>query len=530
MKAFVAADTRLPVQDWTVGDLLERAARLAGDAIALKDETRTWTYGELLADSQRLAAFLLTRFASGDHVAIWGSNSAPWTLYQLAAAQAGLVLVTLNPALRGAEVEALLRQSQSVGLIRDTEFRGMDLGAITEPIAAALPALHTVLRIADWQAHLAAAPADGVDVVVRPDDTALILYTSGTTGTPKGVLLHHRGIVNNAYLGSERFELPDRVTWLGTLPLFHVGGSVMSSLGCISRLGTNIVVPSFEAGAVLRTMAREQVAWFPFVPTMAIAMMEHPDFAGTDLSHLQLALTGGTVITPEFVRLVRERFDVAVQVMFGQTEAGGAMCKTYRGDPIDIIATTVGRPYPQTEMRIADPTNGATVETGVVGEIRLRSPFMTRGYFDNPAATAGVFDADGYLCTGDLGTLDEAGYLRVTGRLKEMIIRGGENIYPREIEDRLGEFPDVAECAVVGVPHPRLGEEVAVAIRCVAGRTIDPEAAREFLLERIARHKVPKLWKVVPEFPRTASGKIQKFEVVGWFRDQPAEASSKAPA
>ena len=521
-QAHVAADTRLPIREWTVSDLLDHAAHVAGDRSAVRDGDLHWTYSELLRDSRRLAAYLQTCFSPGSHVAIWGVNSGPWLLFQLAAARAGLVLVTLNPALRGAEVEALLAQSRSVGLIMDSEHRGTDLTAVIAGCRGGLPLLRTVLDLSDWRALLDQAPDTSTEVAVSPSDTALLLYTSGTTGKPKGVMLHHRGIVNNALLGSERYELADGLAWLGVLPFFHVGGSVTTNLGCIGRLGTNIIVNAFEAGSVLRLMETQRVAWFPCVPTMAIAMVEHPDFPTTDLSALQLVLTGGTVITPDFVHLIEERFKVGVQVMFGQTEAGGAMCKTLRSDPIEVISQTVGRPYPHTEMRIADVQDGHTVDAGTVGEIRLRSPFMTTGYFDNPDATASVFDAAGYLRTGDLGTLDERGYLRITGRLKEMIIRGGENIYPREIEDRLGAFPGVAECAVVGVPHPRWGEEVAVAIRCSAGQSIDIEEARDFLLDRIARHKVPKMWKLVDDFPRTPSGKIQKFAVTDWFLDETA--------
>jgi fatty-acyl-CoA synthase len=522
-QAFVAADTRSPVRDWTISDLLDHAAAAAGDRIAVKDGALHWTYGELVAHSRRLARFLQARFAPGARVTIWGTNSGPWLLFQLAAARAGLVLVTLNPALRGPEVEALLAQSKCCGIILDREFRGSDLPAMIAACRDALPLLHTVLHIADWSTYLAEAPQSGTHPPVIPTDTALILFTSGTTGKPKGVTLHHRGIVNNALLGSERYELPDGLAWLGVLPFFHVGGSVTTNLGCLARLATNIIVNTFEPGHVLHLLESERVAWFPCVPTMVIAMVEHANFATTDLSALRLVLTGGTMITPDFVRLVEQRFKVGVQVMFGQTEAGGAMSKTLRSDPIETIAATVGRPYPQTEMRIADVQTGQTVAAGVIGEIRLRSPFMTTGYFENPQATAAVFDDAGYLRTGDLGTLDERGYLRVTGRLKEMIIRGGENIYPREIEDRLGAFPGVAECAVVGVPHPRWGEEVAVAIRCHAGDAIDLDDARQFLLDRIARHKVPKLWKLVPEFPRTPSGKIQKFTVAEWFeREQSA--------
>jgi fatty-acyl-CoA synthase len=372
---------------------------------------------------------------------------------------------------------------------------------------------------------LANAPDHAVEVTVKPDDTALILYTSGTTGLPKGVKLHHRGIVNNALLGSELYQMKDGLSWLGVMPFFHIGGSVTTILGCISRFSTHVVLRAFEAGEVLRLIEQERIAWFPCVPTMAIAIMEHPDFDKTDLSSLKVIQTGGTTVAPEFVRRLRDRFHADVQIMFGQTEAGGVMCKSLRGDPAEVIAGTVGKPYPHTELKISDAVTGATVGTDRIGEIRIRSPYMTRGYFDNPEATAAAFDEEGFLRTGDLGTLDDKGYVRVTGRLKEMIIRGGENIYPREIEDRLGDYPGIAECAVVGVPHERWGEEVAVAIRCHAGTTINVDDAREFLLNRIARHKVPKMWRLVDDFPRTPSGKIQKFELVKQFAkpDEKAE-------
>jgi fatty-acyl-CoA synthase len=521
-KAIYPATTDKQLRDWTVTQLLDDAATRAGNRIAVRAGASSWTYLELKADSERLACFLLTLFKAGERVAIWGSNSAPWLLYQLAAARAGLVLVTLNPALRALEVESLLRQSQSVGVIIDSEYRGTDLAGTVATIRPSLPTLRTVLRTADWREHLAAAPGGDIDTVCKPHDIALILYTSGTTGAPKGVQLSHRGIVNNALLGSELYELADGLPWLSVMPYFHIGGSVTTNLGCIARLGTNVIFGAFEPGAMLRLIERERIAWFPCVPTMAIALMEHPEFAATDLSSVEVIQTGGTVVTPEFIRVLAESFKADVQVMFGQTEAGGVMCKSRRGDPIEVIAETVGRPYPHTELRICDTATGEPVDTNVVGEIRIRSPYMTRGYFNNPDATAAAFDAEGFLRTGDLGTLDDDGNVRVTGRLKEMIIRGGENIYPREIEDHLGEFPGIAECAVVGVPNERWGEEVAVAIRCRAGTTIDPDAAREFLLGRIARHKVPKMWKLVDDFPRTASGKIQKFELVRLFKEPSA--------
>lgn len=517
--AFFPADETMELQEWTVGQLLDRAVDLAADRIAVKDGDLTWSYKDLKTHSESLSRYLLTLFKPGEHVAIWGVNSGPWLLHQLAAAKAGLVLVTLNPALRAVEMEALLRQSRSVGVIVDDEFRGTDLPSLIAEVRPSLPALRAVLSIHEWEQNIAKAPAATPPVTVRPQDTAMILFTSGTTGKPKGVQLHHYGIVNSAVLGANLYEMDDGLNWLSIMPFFHIGGSCTTNLGCIGKLSTNVIIRGFEPGEVLRLIEAERIAWFPCVPTMAIAMVEHADFPTTDLSSIQVIQTGGAPVTPDFIKLLVNRFGADVQVMFGQTEAGGVMCTTRRGSPVEVIASTVGQPSPRTALRIADTTTGETVDTGVVGEIRISSPFMTKSYFDNPEATAAAFDEQGYLRTGDLGTLDEHGLVRVTGRLKEMIIRGGENIYPREIEDRLGEFPNISECAVVGVPSERWGEEVAVAIRCSAGTTIDVEEARAFLLERIARHKVPKIWKIVEDFPRTPSGKIQKFELIESFRD-----------
>jgi len=523
-QAFVAADTRSDLRNWNVGDLLSYAATHAPDRIAIKQsvgwegyETCSWTYAELRALSRRLATYLLSHFQPGEHIAIWAANSAQWTLYQLATAQAGLVLVTLNPALREREVADLLVRSRAVGLLLDSEYRGTNLIGIISALRKDLPALRVVLPTAEWRRHLEDAPGSDPDVVIPAGDTAMIMFTSGTTGRPKGVALHHFGIVNNAWLGSERWELPHGAVWMGTLPLFHIGGSVTSTLGCMSRLGTNIVIPSFEAGKVLHLLETEKAAWIPTVPTTVIAMVEHEAFRRTDLSNLQVLTTGGTTITPEFIRMTREHFAADIMVMFGQTEAGGGLCKTFRKDPSETLVSTVGFPFPHTALKIVDPKTNVMTNVGVAGEVRINSPFMVKGYLDNPQATAAAFDNEGFLCTGDIGIVDEHGYLSITGRMKEMIIRGGENIYPREIEDVLGEFPGIVEAAVVGVPDPRWGEEIAAAIRFGAQEAIDLEDVRKFLLERIARHKVPKLWRIVKDFPRTPLGKIKKFEVIQEF-------------
>ncbi|SCW71817.1 fatty-acyl-CoA synthase [Sphingobium faniae] len=524
MDAFIAADDQLALHDWTVGDLLADAAARAGDRVAIWQPVQAegeveerWTYAELLRESRSMAHYLLTLFDPGDHVAIWGANSARWALYQLAAAQAGIVLVTANPALRSHEMAYLLAHSGAVGIIMEDQHRGADLRVIVDALRPDLPALKHILPMADFQKHRCEsdAPLDHAS----PDDIALILYTSGTTGKPKAVRLRHRGIVNNAALGALRYELPEGAAWLHTLPMFHVGGSVTATLGCMAMLSTSVILRNFDPAIVLDLCQRHRIAMLPVVPTMLIAMIEHPSFAATDLSALELLLTGGTVITPDFVLMAKRVLGTDVQVMFGQTEAGGAMCKTLRQDPVERISGTVGKPYPHTALKIARPDDGQRCAVGEIGEIRIKSPFMMAGYFNNPEGDANAFDDEGFLRTGDLGQVDADGYVRVTGRLKEMVIRGGENIYPREVEDALGTFPEIAEAAVLGIPDPKWGEEIVAVLRPAANAEIDVDVVVERLREKIARHKVPKKWRIVPDFPRTPSGKIQKFELSALFEE-----------
>ncbi|MGE4431542.1 MAG: class I adenylate-forming enzyme family protein [Sphingobium sp.] len=522
MDAFIAADDRLALHDWTVGDLLNDTAARVPERVAIiqpvqaeGDIEERWTYAELLKDSQDMARYLLTLFAPGDHVAIWGANSARWALYQLAAAHAGIVLVTANPALRRHEMAYLLGHSGAVGIIMDNSHRGTDLRAIIADLRPELPLLQHVLSMSDFADHRVAG--DGVIANAKPDDIALILYTSGTTGKPKAVRLRHRGIVNNAALGAVRYELPEGSPWLHTLPMFHVGGAVTATLGCMAMLSTSVILTGFDPPIVLRLCADHRIAILPVVPTMLIAMMEHQDFPATDLSALELLLTGGTVITPDFVLMAQRVLGTDVQVMFGQTEAGGAMCKTLRKDPVERISETVGKPYPHTALKIARMDGAGRCAIGEIGEIRIKSPFMMAGYFNNPDGDSAAFDDEGYLRTGDLGQIDADGYVRVTGRLKEMVIRGGENIYPREVEDALGAFPEIAEAAVLGIPDPKWGEEIVAVLRPAGSAVIEIETIAEQLRERIARHKVPKKWRVVADFPRTPSGKIQKFELSALF-------------
>ena len=516
-RAHRAADSDAEFKSWSVGGLLDTAVREAPDRPALirpagadGSPERRWSYRELQADAARAARALLTRFGAGDRVATWAGASPEILILQLGAALAGIVLVTLNPANRAAELSYLLAQSEARGIVLDRVFRKLDNVAVLDGLRAALPHLQHVVYLDEFEQFLAGG-RPGALVPVRADAAAMILFTSGTTGKPKGVVLRHDGIVNNARFSTERLALGSGAVWLNVLPLFHIGGSVTMTLGCISNLGTQILLCEFSAAAMIEALQRYEVNVTMAVPTMFHAMFDNEHFAAADFSALQLVVTGGTAIAPELVREVRRRFQAEVMVMFGQTEAGGCMCLTRRGDAEERITSSVGMPLPLAEAKVILPESGAVAHLGQVGEICVRSPCAMLEYFRMPDQTAETLDPDGWVHTGDLGVMRADGYLQVTGRLKDMIIRGGENIYPREVEDMLAEHPAVAQSAVFGVPDPKWGEQVAAAVILKSGAATDGETLTRYLQERIARHKVPKQWHFVDSFPVNASGKIQKF-------------------
>jgi len=515
--ATIVGDKTTEILDMTSIQLLERAASIAPDRIGLKqpryadDPELAWTYAEFLHDARKLASFLAVNFAHGDRLAIWAPNRTHWFLYQFAAAQLGVILVTLNPALRASELEYMLAKSQAKGIILDRSFRGTDMIAALDSVRSSLPELQHVFMFDEWSDHLARGSGDPPPSTAKPLDPALIVFTSGTTGKPKGAILHHYSAVNNANLCAVRSGIKPGSVWLTTLPGFHVGGPVTNCLGAISHQHTQVIMPPFEAGMILEIIERERVNFMPLVPAMLIPMVEHPTFPDRDVSSLEAFMVGGTTITPSFVTMAREKLGADIQVIYGQTELCAEVTKTERGDPDEVLLHTVGTPMPHTKLKIADIATREIRQVGEVGEICIESPFATVGYFGDPEATEALFDAEGYLRTGDLGLVTEDGKLRITGRLKEVIIRGGENVYPREIEDALAEYPGIAESAVIGLPHERWGEEVAAVLRPSEGVTIDIEAVRSFIEQRVARFKVPKHWRVVSDFPRNPSGKIQKF-------------------
>jgi acyl-CoA synthetase (AMP-forming)/AMP-acid ligase II len=510
-------DDSRPILEATVGDLLRMTAERAPDTVALVGgvadpaERRWLTYAELLDQSERAARALLGRFAPGDRVAIWANNIPEWVVLELAAALAGMTIVTVNPALRAEELAHVLGQSRADGIFLVPEYRGTAMAEMLETVRGDLPSLREVVSFAAWRAFCASgAPTERLPEV-DPRAIAQIQYTSGTTGRPKGAALHHRGIVNNAVLYMERLGLSPGSVQLSPMPLFHTAGCVMAVLGTLVNEGTLVLPPAFDPALVLELVEAEQANYVLGVPTMLIGLLDHPRFASTDVSSVDVLLTGGAVVAPALVRRVEAAFGAPLTMVFAQTEASPSITQTAPDDDPEDRATTLGRPLPQTEVKIVDVVTGDTVAPNVVGEICTRGYHVMAGYFDDDAATAAAIDADGWLHTGDLASMDERGYCRIGGRLKDMIIRGGENIYPREIEQVLFEHEDVADVAVVGVPDSVWGEQVAAFVRPAEGRTPDPERLFAYCRERLAPHKAPRHWTVLDAFPLTPSGKVQKY-------------------
>lgn len=510
------ADNSEPVLETTVGSVLRESAAVAADRTALvawglePGERRTWTFAELLSDAERTAQALLARFEPGEHIAIWAPNIAEWLLLELGAGLAGIVMVTVNPANRARELEYVLQQSRSVGLFHVAGFRGNTMSEWVAQVRPNLPRLREVIALEDWGQFIASASDSIALTAVTPDDAAQIQYTSGTTGSPKGALLHHRGLTNNARFSLQRFQTGEGDVYAHAMPFFHTAGCVLSALGAIQMRATHAFLPAFDPGRLLELIEQERATHVLGVPTMLIAMTEHPDYHRRDLSSVRAVMSGGASVAPELVRSMESRLGASFVIIYGQTEASPIITQIRLDDAPEDKTNTIGAPLPQTAVKIVDPGTGEVALHGVVGELCTKGYLVMHQYFDKPEATAAAIDRDGWLHTGDLATMDERGYCKITGRLKEMVIRGGENMFPAEIEAALYEHPAIIEIAVIGVPDLKMGEELAAFIR-VAGQRPTVEALRAHVRERLAAPKTPRYWIFVDEFPLTGSGKIQKF-------------------
>jgi fatty-acyl-CoA synthase len=507
------------VREDTVGAMLRRAAEQAPDERALVEgvpdpaKRRSWTYAGLLAEAEEAARALLGRFEPGERVAVWANNIPEWVLLEMAVALAGLTLVTVNPAFREAEVRHVLRQSRAAGIFSLRDYRGNPMVETLARIRPELPDLREIVLFDDWAVFLASGSPGRPLPEVAAADPAQIQYTSGTTGAPKGAVLRHRGITNSGRLSYARVVgLRRGEVMVNAMPLFHTSGCVLSTLSTIAALGTQVLLPAFDPGAFLALIESERSVALTGVPTMLLAMLAHENFADTDLSSLRCAISGGSTVPPDLVRRIEAGLGVPVTIIYGQTEASPGITMTRLDDGPDDRAHTLGRPLPGVEVKIADPVRPErVVPVGEVGELCTRGYHVMAGYFDAPEQTAETVDAQGWLHTGDLASIDARGYCRIEGRVKDMIIRGGETIYPREIEQVLLEHPRVLDVAVVGVPDEYWGERVAAFVRPAPGDPPTEAALHDYARLHLAPHKTPRSWHFVDEFPLTGSGKIQKF-------------------
>ncbi|WP_433281969.1 AMP-binding protein [Pseudonocardia xinjiangensis] len=505
-----------PLRELTVGAALDLAAADWGPRTALVEfgpdtAGRRWTFDQLRQEARQVARAMLERFRPGEHVAVWAANRPEWVLLEMGAAYAGLTLVTVNPAYQVGELGHVLGQSRCDGMFVQDTYRGRDLLPVVEEARPGLPALREVVALSGWDEFLASGDGARDLPSVDPGDIAQIQYTSGTTGTPKGAQLTHRGLVNvGRYYAVVNGAGPDDV-WVNPMPMFHTAGCGLATLGAMQTGGMHVLPPGFDAGVMLDAFAAERGTILLSVPTMLIRMLDEQSARPRDLSSWRLSTLGGAPVPPELVRRAERELDVAVTIGFGQTEASPYITHTLPHDPNPDWITTVGRPLPHCEVRISDPASGAPVALGTVGEVCARGYGVMRGYFDAPEATAAALDADGWLHTGDLGSMDGLGYLRIEGRLKDMIIRGGENIYPREIEDLLFTHPQVADVSVVGLPDPEMGETVAAFVRPTPGSDPSADELAAFCRRSLAAYKTPRVWRFLETFPQTSSGKIQKF-------------------
>ncbi|MCH8801024.1 MAG: AMP-binding protein [Chloroflexi bacterium] len=535
----------------TIGDLLDSQTERFGDREALVHvETGTrYTYREFKDECGRVARGLMALgIEKGQHVGIWATNYSEWVVAQFATAKIGAVLVTVNPAYRTHELEYVLKQSEADALILIGQFRTSDyVGMANEVIpelkdsapgelrCSNLPRLRNVIFIPPPSGHQAKVP-DGMwswedvrrksgevneaDLAQRqgscgPDDTINIQYTSGTTGNPKGAMLTHYNLVANGYYSGEGMKFTEEDRLCIPVPFYHCFGCVLGNLACVSH-GSTMVIPSeyFEPLKTLEAVQQEKCTALHGVPTMFIAQLGQDRFDEFDLSSLRTGMMAGSPCPIEVMRQVVDQMGAKeITIAYGQTEASPVITLTRTEDTLERRVSTVGTALPNVEIKLVDPETGEATPVGEQGELLTRSFMVMKGYYNLPEASAAAIDKDGWLHTGDLATVDDDGYYRITGRLKDMIIRGGENVYPREIEEFLYTYPKIADVQVIGVPDERFVEEVMAWVMLKPGETADEDEIRDFCKGKIAHYKIPRYIKMTTEFPMTVTGKVQKFRM-----------------
>jgi len=528
-------DSYFPAQEGTdiageaIGDLLRRQARAAPERLALKELTvegeiaRRWSYAELLRDAERLARALARRHPPGARIAVYANNNPEWMLLEFAASFAGVTLVTVNPAYQIRELKFVLEQSRAEAIYYVKEFRGNPMAEIADAACADIPAIKQRILLTDHNA-LYSGEDDGALPDVAPHDIAQIQYTSGTTGFPKGALLHHQGLVQNGIDTMWRAGIRAGDVFVHNMPMFHTTGCAILTLGGLGLGATMLLAPVFDPAMIVRVLERERPRFLLGVPTMIVALIDEVEKTDRDVSSIERIMSGGAMVAPKLVRKAQDIFGANIQIIYGQTESSPVITQAWHEDSIEDLSQTVGQPLPHVEVSIRDPQTNAVAPVGAQGEICCRGYLVMTGYNDDEDATAAAIDAEGWLHTGDLGTMDARGYVKVTGRVKEMIIRGGENLFPAEIENAMLEHDAVMEVAVVGVPHEKWGEEVACFMRAAGEAKPDPAALKAFIRERLSPQKTPTYWIWVEEWPLTGSGKIQKFKLAEAFKRGDYEA------
>ncbi|GAA0570445.1 AMP-binding protein [Halomonas salifodinae] len=544
--SYVSGISDTPLKGQTIGDCFDATvARFPNrEALLSLHQGVRYRWRELQVAVDRTArALLALGVAKGDRVGIWSPNCAEWTLTQFATAKIGAILVNINPSYRTHELEYALKQSGTSTLILQGAFKNSDYVATLAELApelqdgdpatlqsARLPELKRVICLdgeralpgmLSWQALQARAAEVGAEYLAEVqaslqfDEPINIQYTSGTTGAPKGATLSHHNILNNGFFVARTMKLSEADRMVIPVPLYHCFGMVMGNLGCMTH-GATMIYPGdgFDPESTLRAVAEERATALYGVPTMFIAELEHPGFADFDLSSLRTGVMAGSICPIEVMRKVIDKMHMEeVTICYGMTETSPVSFQTRTDAPLEKRVTTVGTIHPHLEVKLVDPETGAVVPRGATGELCTRGYSVMLGYWNNPEATAKSIDDAGWMHTGDLASMDEDGYVAIVGRIKDMIIRGGENIYPREIEDFLYTHPAISDVQVIGVPDEKYGEEVMAWVKLSDGESLDEAGLKAFCQGKIAHYKIPRYVKFVDEFPMTVTGKIQKFKM-----------------
>lgn len=542
----------MPLVSKTVGQIVKEQALLfpEKEAYVYPEHGIRKTYFEFDEETDRLAkAFIGVGIKKGEHVAIWSDNKREWLLSQYATGKMGAVLVTVNTNYQAAELEYLLKQSDATTLILDESYKGTSYIDIIREVCPELigggkgnwksdklPYLKRVILMTEreeeglytWSELMAHGDAvTDAELEERfqsldPEDVINIQYTSGTTGFPKGVMLTHNNVVNNGRLIGDYMKLTEQDRVCIPVPFFHCFGCVLGTLAAVTHSSTMILLEQFEPIRVLQAVQDEKATALHGVPTMFIAELNHPEFHKFDTSTLRTGIMAGSVCPIEVMKRVMEDMGAReITICYGQTESSPVITQTKTDDPLEKRVSTVGKPHPHVEVKVVDPATGEEVEAGTPGELCTRGYLVMKGYYKNEEATRAVIDSEGWLHTGDIAVMDADGYIDITGRIKDMVIRGGENIYPKEVEEFLYTHPGISDVQIVGVPDPKYGEELMAWIIPKEGAKLDAEAVREFCKGKISYHKIPRYIEFTDEYPMTASGKIQKFKL----REMAAEKS-----